>query len=81
MVSVALFLPGLLRHPGEDRPLPLFVEDGEVVLIFVGGHFLRQVHALQEQLQKLIVNGVNFFTDLRKFHDFPPTVSLTARRR
>ena len=76
MVGIAFLLPGLLRHPGQHRPLPLLVEDGQVVLIFIGGHFLRQGHALQEQLQELVVNGVDFFANLRKFHGAPPIKDL-----
>ena len=41
------------------------------MLILVGGHFLRQGHALQEQLQELFVNSVDFFANLRKFHGAP----------
>ena len=81
MVSVAFLLSGLFRHPGQDCPLPFLVEDGQMMLVFIGGHFLRQGHALQEQLQELVVNGVNFFSNFRKFHDAPPIKDLIKPSR
>ena len=81
MVGVALLVAGFLRDLGQDLPLPLLVQNGLVVLIFVGGDGFGQLHALQKQRQQLIIHDVDLFANLRKFHDFPPTVNLTARRR
>ena len=81
VIGKTLLFPGLLGDLGQDGPLPLLVQDGEMVLVLIGGHLLGQVHALQEQVQQLVVHRVDLLANLRKFHDFPPIVSLAKRRR
>ena len=81
VIGVALLIAGAFRDLGQDFPFPLLVQNGEMVLVFVGGDGLGQLHALQKQRQQLLIHGVDLFANLRKFHDFPPTVNLTARRR
>ena len=81
VIGVTLLVPGLLCDLGQDLSLPLLVQNGEMMLVFIGGHFLGQVHTLQEKLQQLVVHGVDFRADLRKFHGFPPKVSLIVPSR
>ena len=81
MVGILLLLPGLFRDLGQNFPLPLLVEDGQVVLVFIGGHFLAQGHALEKEVQKLVVHSVDFDANIRKFHGFPPKVNLTEPSR
>ena len=81
VVGIPLPLPGFLRHLGQDGPLPLFVQNGQMVRILVGSHLVGQVHALQEQVQQLLVHCVDLLANLRKFHDVPPIINLTARRQ
>jgi len=52
-----------------------------MVRILVGSHLVGQVHALQEQVQQLLVHCVDLLSNLRKFHDVPPIINLTARRQ
>ena len=81
MVGVLLPVTGLFHDLGQDLPLAGLVQNGLVVLVFIGGHFLGQIHTLQEEVQQLVVYGIDFFANLRKFHGYPPTVSLKSRRR
>ncbi len=81
VVGIPLPLPGFLRHLGQDGPLPFFVQNGQMVRILVGSHLVGQVHALQEQVQQLLVHCVDLLSNLRKFHDVPPIINLTARRQ
>jgi hypothetical protein len=81
VIGVSFLVAGLLRDFCQDLPLPLLVEDGQAVLVFVGAHFVGQLHPLEEQLQQLVIHGVDFHADFRKFHDYPPIVYLAVRRR
>ena len=75
VVGKALPVAGLLRHLGQDLPLPLLVQNGLVVLVLIGGHLFGQVHPLQKQVQQLVVHGIDLFPNLRKFHDYPPIIN------
>ena len=81
VIGVALLVTGLGCYLGKNFALALLVQNGQMVLVLVGGHFLGQGHPLQEQIQQLVVHGVDFRANLRKFHDYPPIINLAARRR
>ena len=73
VVGVALpGLAGLFRDLGQHGALPLLIQNRLLVGVFIGRHLIGQGHALQEELEKLVINGVDFYADIRKFHDFPP---------
>ena len=76
VVGIALPLTGLFGDLGQHGPLPLPVQNGQVVFILIGGDLIGQIHPLEEELQELVVHLVNVLANFRKFHDCPPIVSL-----
>ena len=46
VIGVPLPIPGPLCHLGQDLPLPLLVEDGQMVFVLIGGHLLGEGHTL-----------------------------------
>ena len=81
MIGVALLVTGLGCYLGKNFALALLVQNGQMVLVLVGRDLLGQLHTLKKELQELIVHGVDAGADLRKFHDVPPIINLTARRQ
>ena len=79
---VGVALPGVSRlfgDFGQNGALPFLVQNGLVVGVFVGRHLIGKGHALQEELQKLVIDLVDLRADLRKFHGFPPVTDLRER--
>jgi hypothetical protein len=65
-------VPHLRRHLGTDiiqlGPLPARIQNGEIVLFFIGGDFGGNLHTLQEQLDQLIVDLIDFHTVIFQIH-------------
>lgn len=55
-------------HPVQHLLFPLFVEHGQMMRRLIGGHLQGTIHPAAEKGDQLVVQTVDFGTDIGKFH-------------
>ena len=64
---VGQLLPRLLAYLAQQGALPARVQGGQAVCLLIGGHLFGNLHALLKQVHHLLVDGVNFLSQILQF--------------